>query len=337
MPIPRRFFFADMHCDLLAYLSHQPGRSAFDAGLSCSVPRILQGGVRYQVLPIFVETGPGSTKMGELQIRALLDLLASAQGDLFRANTSESIEHLLSSAEKRLAVFPSIENASAIWEEEEDWNVGCRRLESMLARLGRPIYVSLTWTRENRFGGGDATQIGLKSDGKSLLALLARHHIAVDLTHASRPLAREILEFIDCQGLPLPVCCSHSCFDAVHRHPRNLTDEVAREIISRRGIIGLCFLRHLVGATPASVLSHIQYAWSLNAAQNVGLGADFFAEQDLPLDIRHGHFWPELQDPTSYETLFAWLGRETAAREDLEGLAFRNFLDFARRIFSTAS
>ena len=109
------------------------------------------------------------------------------------------------------------------------------------------MYVSFTWNMENRFGGGALTTVGLKDDGKRLLEVLATNRIAVDLSHASDRLAYDIFNYIDKHKLDMKVIASHSVMRAIHHAPRNLPDEIAKEIIKRKGIIGLNFIAKFIG------------------------------------------------------------------------------------------
>ncbi len=63
--------------------------------------------------------------------------------------------------------------------------------------------------------------------------------IAVDLSHTSDRLADEILNEIDRKGYTMGVIASHSNARKVCHHPRNLPDHLIKEIVARKGIIGI--------------------------------------------------------------------------------------------------
>ncbi len=55
----------------------------------------------------------------------------------------------------------------------------------------------MTHHTENRFGGGNFSEVGLKEDGKVLLDYLTDKNIVIDLAHTSDALAFGILNYID--------------------------------------------------------------------------------------------------------------------------------------------
>jgi membrane dipeptidase len=66
--------------------------------------------------------------------------------------------------------------------------------------------------------------------------------------------------------LQVPILASHSNFRTVFKHPRNLPDEIAREIILQKGVIGINFLRAFVNdKNPDALLDHIEYGMKLGA------------------------------------------------------------------------
>ena len=178
----------DLHCDLLCYLSRHPERTPFDPAARCSIPQLQAGKVQLQILAIFTETTPCSVDEGLDQAR-LYQELSLRHPHHFRPYEVRWTIPLIST----LLAF---ENASGFCDEDEPVQRGFQRLEKVVQTIAKPLYVSLTWNTENRFGGGAfAPSIGLKEEGKLLLEELDRLHIAVDLSHASDALAHDILDY----------------------------------------------------------------------------------------------------------------------------------------------
>lgn len=134
----------------------------------------------------------------------------------------------------KIGIIPAIENASAICNEKEDLSIALERLTALQRRIGKLLYVSLTWNHENRFGGGNHTEKGLKNDGKLLVDYLCHKGIALDFSHASDYLAYDLLNYIEKKGLRLPLLASHSNMRSIADFPRNLPDEIAKEIIKKK-------------------------------------------------------------------------------------------------------
>lgn len=273
------FPIIDLHCDLLAYLAENDKNMPQDYASNCSLPQLRAGGVYLQVLAIFTETKKGSAEHGQKQLKCLEQI----QGIKYRL---------------------AIENASSFFNEDEPFEVGIKRLES----LANPLYISLTWNDENRFGGGNSTSIGLKSDGEKLLYWMSGKNIAVDFSHTSDPLAHDILNYIDKHSLKIIPIASHSNYRPICDHPRNLSDEFAKAIFERKGIIGLNFVRHFVGSNVHDFLKHIEHALSLGGEDHIAFGADFFGGIILPtLEHLIPFFFKEFSDSSSYPRFIDFL------------------------------
>lgn len=289
----------DLHCDLLSYLAGDPERSPHDARCRCSFGQLEQGGITLQVLAAFVETKANSSVFGMRQIQVF-----------------KTLSHKL--IEFRLA----IENASALFEEKGElvWP----------ENLPRILYLSLTWNDENRFGGGAHTTIGLKEEGRWLLEQMNLRDIAVDLSHASDPLAFEILEEIDRKGYKMRVLASHSNARAVLDAPRNLPDTLIREIAARKGLIGINLYRKFLGEPfPHSLMAHVNHFRQLGAGNCLVFGADFFFDEDLPINYRQpieSLYHNEAQNASCYPTLLNFFDPEFRKQIEVE-----NFIRWEKR------
>ncbi|MGH2612984.1 MAG: dipeptidase [Rhabdochlamydiaceae bacterium] len=260
---------ADFHCDLLWYLSNDPRRTVLDAESQSSSLLLKEGGVVIQTFPIYTVTEADSVEQGKKQFE-IFDQLSHLDPDFFGS---------------KLRYKLAIENGSGFCSEEEPLEEGLKRLESWLAK--HPIkYISLTWNGENRFGGGCTTNHGLKEDGKRLLQWMSGKKIAVDLSHASDLLGKEIIQEIE--TLEITPIASHSNFRSICDHPRNLPDHLAKAIAQQGGLIGLNMVRHFLGVKgPEDIILHIKHAQTLGIEKSLCLGADFFGELDVEAEKAH--------------------------------------------------
>ncbi len=259
---------ADFHCDLLWYLSNDPKRTVKDLESQSSTSSLQEGGVAIQTFPIYTVTGAASVWQGARQFE-IFENLSHLDPDFFGP---------------RLRYKLAIENASGFCTEKEPLEAGLKRIEAWWNKY--PIqYISLTWNEENRFGGGAETQTGLKEDGKKLLQWMSGKKIAIDLSHASDPLAQDILNEIETLEI-IPIA-SHSNFRSVCSHPRNLPDDVALGIVRKKGLVGLNLVRHFIGSSPEDLIAHIQHAQKLGIENHLCLGADFFGEVDVEAAKAH--------------------------------------------------
>lgn len=308
----------DLHCDLLYYLSFDPKRSPFDPAPRCSYPQLKAGNVDLQILAIFTETDPKSTLLGWKQVEAFHALIKNHPFTFYNQE-----------ANSKISVLPAIENSSSFCSEDEPLKEGIHRLQLLMKKIGKPLYIGLTWNEENRFGGGASTSKGIKADGIEFLKWLSGRGIALDFSHASDRLCDEMINTIDKYSLQLPMMASHSNFRSICDHPRNLPDHIAKEIIHRKGIIGLVFYKKFVHPDdPSVLLRHIEHGLELGGAESLCFGADFFSLEDpfiQPLQI--AGFFDELSDSSKYPYLLTLMGRHLGA-EQIQKIAKQNSLNF---------
>lgn len=317
---------ADLHCDLLAYLQESPQHTAHDKIARCSIPQLTEGGVAVQTMAIFTETKAGSQLNGMQQYQHYLQLPSKYPNHfrLFDGNPT---------TDKKIQTLLAIENGSGICGEEESLQQGLDRLNAIQTDTNSLLYISLTWNFENRFGGGALTDVGLKPDGKVLLDHLDNKGVAIDMSHTSDRLAYDILNYIDQKQLQIFPIASHSNFRAVTDVPRNLPDSIAKEIIDRGGIIGLCFVHDFIGAnSPNNLIKHVEHGLNLGAERQLCFGADYFYEGSIPASSQHPDkkwFFPTYDTSASYPR---WI---SMIRDDLQlspkvikRLSYNNFMNF---------
>lgn len=270
------YLVADLHCDLLEYLEKNSGARPFDEAVRCSIPQLRKGNVAFQVLAIYCSTDDQSVKSGMGQVAIFEELGSKYPKDFLRVRTFSDIAGAQSQG--KIAILPAIENASGFSSETEPLKSCLSRFDQLIDKIGPILYLSLTHFGENRFSGGNATQgVGLESDGKELLHHLSGKKIAIDLSHTSDAAADDILNTIEKRGLDIPVIASHSNFRTVASHERNLPDDIAKEIIRRKGLIGLNFICDFIGTRgKRCFLEQIEYALKMGAEKVLCLGADFF-------------------------------------------------------------
>ncbi len=325
----------DLHCDLLSYLVQSSRRTVDDVESRCSIPQMQKGGVAFQTLAIFTETGPGSSQRCAQQLAIFQKILRDRPLELCQfAREAIAKKHL---GQQPISLLLAIENASGLLEEDEDLTLCFNRLDRMLHEIGNILYISLTWNTENRFGGGNATSIGLKRDGEALLDFLDEKRIAIDLSHTSDWLAHDILDYIDRKGLDIQPIASHSNFRKVTDVPRNLPDELAKEIIRRKGIIGMNCIRRFIGQQQSDFLKHLEHGIILGGENALGFGADFFSDIDTLAELAYlkPYFFSGFDYADCYPKLLD-LFRQQFQEDFLRKLAHGNVENFFSRHLKTS-
>ena len=307
----------DLHCDLLSYLSQNQERSPEDPLSRSSYHQLSQGNVKLQTLAIYCKTQKGSAEIGLKQIKDFLKLVSEYPSLFALCNFP------LNAQNKKVNVIAAFENASAFASETEPFADAISRLEDYVKMIGPLFYLSFTWDEENRFGGGNRTTIGLKDDGKRLLEWMDGKRIALDFSHTSDRLADDLLNFIDQNSLKIPVIASHSNFRAISNYPRNLPDDLAKEIIRRKGLIGLNLFAPFIHQTdPSAIARHVEYGLELGGENALCFGADFFCDADFPHFLQEKYqrsdaFYPEFSDSSVYPTLLALFSQSLNLKEQL--------------------
>ena len=309
----------DLHCDLLAYLDANHEHSPRDQAARCSIPQLQKGGVIVQTLALFTQTQKGAYQSFLRQFELYHRMLERFSNEIAPL-TYKKIDP------KKLHFVLSIENGSGLLEEDEPFYFFLKRLE-MFKEL--PVYMSLTWNEENRFGGGSDTQIGLKREGElALEALAQKKKIAIDLSHASDKLAMQILEYIHKNTLQLIPIASHSNFRKVKHCSRNLPDAIAKEIVLMGGIIGINFVSKFVGDSKQDFLKQVRYGLEMLGDKALALGADFFWEEGLQ-QLAHLKplFYEDFDGADCYVRFFKMLEKELT-RGQIEKIAYKNAWNF---------
>lgn len=325
-----KFSIVDFHNDLLSYLTYKDKRTPYDTASLSSYPQLLAGHVKLQILAISTITSPTSVEMGKKQALCFKNLLKEYP-HLFTLFKKEPFSPSL------VCVLPAIENASAFSLEDEPLSSSLQRLEDLIEFTAPLVYISLTWNGENRFGGGVGSTCGLKEDGKELLKWLDQKKIAIDFSHASDKLSYEILNYIDRHHLNIPLIASHSNFRTITNVPRNLPEELAKELIRRKGLICLNLFAPFIDKNdPYILIKHIEYGLTLGAEDALSIGADFFCIKDFPhIQIHYPNtlcFFPQLSDSSSYPYLFSLLEEKGSFKESfLEKISSKNALCFLEK------
>lgn len=323
----------DLHCDLLVYLANVTGANSENTEeIGCSLPALTQGNVKLQVMAIYSAAEAGSTQYARLQADKFRELAETDNCLTAIASTTDLQKALQSDG---VGMVAAIENAAGFCEEDEPLEDGFKKLEHIIDTVGRLLYISFTHHTANRFGGGNMANTGITRDGKMLLDYLHGRKIAVDFSHTSDALAHDILTHIDKEKLDIPVIASHSNFRPVWEHKRNLPSEVTQEIIWRKGLIGMNFLRHFLHTEDPEALSHhILYGFEHGAEDAICFGADYFYHADSPDLDRFPYYNQHLTHAgISYSHILNNL-QSSLSPAQLEKLSYRNAQNFIERIWS---
>lgn len=150
--------------------------------------------------------------------------------------------------------------------EEGDFGVflaveGGHAVEGSVQRMGELAdlgirYMTLTWNHPNEWADACCSPPvhgGLTAHGREMVRAMGRRGVFPDLSHASDETFWDTMDVST-----LPPLVSHSCSRRLVDHPRNVTDEMAREVAARGGILGVNFFPGFVDADFKEAMGRIE-------------------------------------------------------------------------------
>jgi membrane dipeptidase len=218
-------FLFDGHTDVPTRLLEAPcdlSRGCPDGHVD--LPRLRRGGVSGLVFALFLP--PQLSAEEGLAHAERLHTLASAQlvpGELEAVTSPAELD--AAAARGAVGVVFGLENGRPLILPG-----ALDRLYGLGVRL-----VTLTHVGTHEWcdaAGDDPAHDGLSPAGEDIVRELNRRGILIDVSHVSDRAVEHVLAVSTA-----PVVASHSSARALCDHPRNLTDELARAIVARGGIV----------------------------------------------------------------------------------------------------
>lgn len=322
----------DLNGCLLAYLA-QVERADPNAreGIGCTIPYLLEGNVKIQILSIYSGVEKDSPIVAWQQADRFLRLLEAGYPVRRVGRPSDD----LNSA--GIHVAAAIESATCLCDETEPLKEAFVRLERFQAALGKILYLTLTRQGESRFAGGSDTEIGLKRDGRELIEYVSGMRVGLDLSHASERTALEALDWIETRFPAVKVLVSHANFKEVWAHPGNVSDRLAREVIRRGGLIGLNLIRAFVHPDdPDSLYRHIEHGLRLGGERALCFGADFFYWPGHADRSRIPFYFPEHENAGRFPGILRGIEEKFGVAVS-EAVAYGNALRFMEEVWDPES
>ncbi|MBQ9952448.1 MAG: membrane dipeptidase [Clostridia bacterium] len=290
-------FVADAHCDTLSGIARW-NRKMDDC--TVTLERMQQGGVGLQTFAMFAGgKGPAGTpyqdakKMLAASYELPLEIIRGKLPDAPPQNPTGIL-----SIEGGEVIVGSLEKLA---EFDDDTRI----------RM-----ISLTWNNENEiaYPGKGGSDQPLKPFGVELLKEMDRRGILADVSHLNDAGFWDV-----CERSALPPVATHSNCRWICGHSRNLTKDMVKAVIDKKGFIGInfysAFLADDGNATLDHVLRHIDELFELGGENVVGFGSDFDG-----IDA-----WPEgLANPADFPNLLNLLAQHGYTQTQLEKIAGLN-------------
>ena len=153
----------------------------------------------------------------------------------------------------------------------------------LLHRLGIQA-LGITWNFDNRYGASCFTRkdYGLTMDGDELVRLANELGVIIDLAHASRNTMIDVLNVSR-----KPVVISHANVQGVHKHLRNIDDDVLELLSKNQGVVGVTMIPSTIGPRPNtdSLVKHVLYIHERFGPDVIAIGTDFLGIEKTPEDL----------------------------------------------------
>jgi len=176
--------------------------------------------------------------------------------------------------------------------------------------------IALTWNFENEiaYPGKGGSDKPLKPFGVELLKEMDRRGIVADVSHLNDAGFWDV-----CERAALPPIASHSDCRWLCNHSRNLTKDMVKALIDRKGFIGINFYSDFLNESGTSTLDdalrHIDGICELGGEDVIGFGSDFDGISS----------WPEgLGNPADFPNLLKLLAEHGYTQAQLEKMAGLN-------------
>ncbi|WP_251550936.1 dipeptidase [Neobacillus muris] len=300
----------DLHCDVLLKLWEAKGalRYADAPALQANKARLQQGQIKVQCFAIFIEPDiPSDQKFHAAlgQIDYFYKEVLAGNPDMVHIKEWSDFDRLKIG---QIGAMLTLEGVDPIGND-------ITKLAA-LYHLGVRS-VGLTWNFANLAADGaeEPRGAGLTSFGRQIVQQNNQYQILTDVSHLSE---RSFWDVIEIAKYPI---ASHSNARSLCNHPRNLTDEQAKEMFNRGGMIHVVYHSPFVkeGGTAeiSDLIKHIDHFCSLGGVKQIGLGSDFDGTS---------HLVKNLGDASKCQNLINEL-LKYYTEDEVKGFASQNFLD----------
>lgn len=249
-------YIADMHCDTLS-----------DVSESCGLLNSYNTSKEYGHLQFFAHFAKSKDKTPEERRKKLMHDANVYFSECERLGIMNVItaKDLFSAEENgKISGMLTVEGGGGLFSDSPELDI--------LARAGLSI-MGLAWDKNELSSSAyDEIDEGLTDEGRKMVSRCAELGIILDTSHLSDKAFWELFELS-----PMPHIATHSNFRDVCPARRNLTRDMACEIASRGGVIGINLYPPFLSESDAGVediYRHIDYGLELVGDGCVAFGFD---------------------------------------------------------------
>ena len=203
----------------------------------------------------------------------------------------------------------------------------CDKIERVTTLYEHDVrFLTLVWRDADCIGGAFNTDIGLTDFGREVVKKCFELGIIVDISHASDPMAEEVLAMAEKEGKT--VIATHSNSRAVFEHPRNLPDAFAKRIANLGGTVGISMApQHLADEGCAdidAICDHMMHYLEIGLSDSLTFGCDLDGVDVLPRGI---------ESVADLGRIVDGLRRRGVSEEQIEKICYKNAERFLKANF----
>lgn len=274
-------FILDSHCDTPSQILRLRDLSLDNDLAQVDYPKLKKGNVDGAFFALYIPADMDTDDAKSYLLRLMGGVKRTLAENPDKAALAVSMSQAVENKSKGLfSIFLGLENGSPLGDSEESFEL-LQKLYDAGVR-----YVTLCHSRHNQICDSCACTTpkwgGLSPFGKRLVAEMNRIGMLVDVSHISDSSFYDVLA---CSTKP--VVATHSSCRSLAGHPRNMTDDMIRELAARGGVIQINFYPIFLDSDFASRLSS-----SGIAERGESIEAEFIAD---PANIEKRQAWNAVQ------------------------------------------
>lgn len=194
--------------------------------------RMKEGGVDASFFAVYTSNSLEPDKATKVALQLVAKIKDSLRNNRDKAALATSVREGRELKEQGLcAIYIGIENGSPIQKDLSllrlFYDMGIRYIT--LTHAGNNEICDSSGQKEKRWGG-------VSPFGKRVIAEMNRLGMIIDVSHISDDSFYDVLKYSKA-----PVVATHSCCRALASHPRNLTDQMIKDLAASGGVIQINF------------------------------------------------------------------------------------------------
>ena len=274
-------FILDSHCDTPSQILRLRDLSLDNDLAQVDYPKLKKGNVDGAFFALYIPADMDTDDAKSYLLRLMGGVKRTLAENPDKAALAVSMSQAVENKSKGLfSIFLGLENGSPLGDSEDSFEL----LQKLYDDGVR--YITLCHSKSNQICDSCASTTpkwgGLSPFGKRLIAEMNRIGMLVDVSHISDSSFYDVLA---CSTKP--VVATHSSCRSLAGHPRNMTDDMIRELAARGGVIQINFYPVFLDSDFASRLSS-----SGIAERGESIEAEFIAD---PANIEKRQAWNAVQ------------------------------------------